>query len=213
MAKKTTATTPSAKTEQPLSGDRDAPRIMRSYVDSRHGVDLFIYEVIYSTEEQLNITFKEWGGKAREKLAAIRQLSELPNGEFLVKQEVVEDDYHDLRKSPNLCETGWHRFCNARTRYLSNRTFYLRNRALTLTELEEVKDMTKKHADELADLIRDMLDIAGENINHTQQPKTAAKTAARAEAQELKKKITDEAQARGMDKDAIDTHLDVIVIR
>ena len=43
--------------------------------------------------------------------------------------------------------------------------------------------------------------------------KTAAKTAARAEAQELKKKITSEAQARGMDKDAIDTHLDVIVIR
>ena len=34
-----------------------------------------------------------------------------------------------------------------------------------------------------------------------------------AEAQELKKKITSEATARGMDKDAIDTHLDVIVIR
>ena len=160
MAKKTTATTPSAKTEQPWG----APRIMRSYVHSRHGVDLFIYEVLYSTEKQLNITFKEWGGKAKEKLAAIRQLSELPNGEFLVKQTVAEDDYHDLRKSPTLCETGWHRFCNSRTRYLSNRTYYLRNRALTLTELEEVNDFTKEHVEELADLIRDMLDIAGENI-------------------------------------------------
>ena len=43
--------------------------------------------------------------------------------------------------------------------------------------------------------------------------KTAAKTAARAEAQELKKKITDEAQARGINTDALNSHLDVIVIR
>ena len=43
--------------------------------------------------------------------------------------------------------------------------------------------------------------------------KTAAKTAARAEAQALKKKITDEAQARGINRNAIATHLDVVVIR
>ena len=43
--------------------------------------------------------------------------------------------------------------------------------------------------------------------------KTAAKTAARAEAQELKKKITEEAQTRGINRDCLNSHLDVIVIR
>ena len=89
--------------------------------------------------------------------------------------------------------------------------------------------MTKKHFEELADLIRDLPNnISKEHLlkelapflkrqnprfdnsrfcaRATEQPKTA-------EANNLKKKITDEAQARGMDKDAIDTHLDVIVIR
>ena len=98
--------------------------------------------------------------------------------------------------------------------------------------------MTKKHFEELADLIRDLPNnISKEHLLkelapflQRQNPRfdnsrfcaraTAAlnatppaKTAARAEAQALKKKITDEAQARGINRNAIATHLDVVVIR
>ncbi len=98
--------------------------------------------------------------------------------------------------------------------------------------------MTKKHFEELADLIRDLPNnISKEQLINElapflqrQNPRfdtnrfcaratealnatPPAKTAARAEAQALKKKITDEAQARGINRNAIATHLDVVVIR
>ena len=98
--------------------------------------------------------------------------------------------------------------------------------------------MTKKHFEELADLIRDLPNnISKEQLINElasflkrQNPRfdtnrfcaratealnatPPAKTAASAEAKELKKKITDEAQARGINRNAIATHLDVVVIR